>query len=181
MRAYGGQTKERLTRFGLFASGVAGRHEAVFQYHPLVFAVTLLASILTVVISAWLPARRLSKMTPLQAIRNTGELQLKKKKHSCILSLLFGIEGELAGNALKAQKKALRTSALSFTLSFLGFALMLCFFTLSGISTKHTYFERYQDAWYIMITVKDTGISMLSPGQSVFLWRQDKKCCFLFF
>ncbi|MDO4299737.1 MAG: ABC transporter permease, partial [Lachnospiraceae bacterium] len=140
------------------AADVAGRHEAVFRYHPLVFAASILVSVLTVLISAWLPAGKLSRLTPLEAIRNTGGLQLKKKKHSRILSLLFGIEGELAGNALKAQKKALRTSTLSFTLSFLGFTVMLCFFTLSGISTKHTYFERYQDVWDVMVTVKDAEI-----------------------
>ena len=139
----------------ILADGIAGRHEAVFTYHPLVFAVTILASVLTVLISAWLPAGKLSRQTPLDAIKNTDELQLKRKKHSCILSRLFGIEGELAGNALKAQKKALRTSTLSLTLSFLGFTLMLCFFTLSEISTNHTYFERYQDAWDVMATVKD--------------------------
>ena len=33
----------------------------------------------------------------------------------------------MAGNALQAQKKALRTSTLSLNLSFLGFTLMLCF------------------------------------------------------
>lgn len=142
----------------ILADGIAGRHEAVFSYHPLVFAVTILASALTVFVSAWLPARKLSRLTPLEAIKNTGELQLKRKKNSSILTLFFGIEGELAGNALKAQKKALRTSTLSLTLSFLGFTLMLCFFTLSEISTNHTYFERYQDAWDVMATVKDTKI-----------------------
>ncbi|MDE6405410.1 MAG: ABC transporter permease [Lachnospiraceae bacterium] len=35
---------------------------------------------------------------------------------------------------------------------------MQCFFTLSDISTRETYFERYQDVWDIMVTVKDTGI-----------------------
>ena len=139
----------------ILADGIADRHKAVFTYHPLVFAVTILASVLTVLISAWLPAGKLSRQTPLDAIKNTDELQLKRKKNSRILSRLFGIEGELAGNALKAQKKALRTSTLSLTLSFLGFTLMLCFFTLSEISTNHTYFERYQDAWDVMATVKD--------------------------
>lgn len=151
----------------LLAADVAGRHEAVFQYHPLIFVVTILVSVLTVFISAWLPARKLSRLTPLEAIRNTGELQLKKKKHSRILSLLFGIEGELAGNALKAQKKALRTSTLSLTLSFLGFTVMLCFFTLSGISTNHTYFERYQDAWDVMVTVKNTGIENIEQAEEI--------------
>ena len=120
--------------------------------------ITILASVVTVLISAWLPARKLSRLTPLEAIKNIDELQLKRRKKSRMLALLFGPEGELAGNALKAQKKALRTSTLSLTLSFLSFTLMLCFFTLSGISTNHTYFERYQDAWDVMVTIEDTKI-----------------------
>lgn len=151
----------------LLAAGVAGRHDIVFQYHPMVFIVTILVSILTVLASAWLPARKLSKLTPLEAIRGTGGLRLKRKKNSHILSLLFGIEGGLAGNALKAQKKALRTSTLSLTCSFLGFTVMLCFFTLSGISTNHTYFERYQDVWDVMVTVKDTGIGRLGQMEEL--------------
>ena len=151
----------------ILADGIIGRHTAGFTYHPLVLVITILASDLTVVISAWLPARKMSRLTPLEAIRNAGELQLKRKKKSRILSLLFGIEGELAGNALKAQKKALRTSTISLTLSFLGFTAMLCFFTLSGISTDHTYFERYQDAWDVMATVKDTKIEDFSGEDAI--------------
>lgn len=150
-----------------FTAKIPERHEESFQYHPLVFAVTILVSVLTVLISASLPAKKLSKLTPLQAIRGTGELSLKKKKRSRILAFLFGIEGELAGNALKAQKKALRTSTLSLTLSFLSFTMMLCFFTLSGISTQHTYFERYQDAWDVMVTLKNTKIEDFKQGEEI--------------
>ena len=142
-----------------FAADVSGRHEAVFHYHPSIFAVTVLISFLTVIFSAWIPARKLSRMTPLEAIRNTGGLLLKKTKHSQILSKFFGIKGELAGNALKAQKKHLRISTLSLLLSFLGFSIMICFTTLADISTRYTYFERYQNVWDIMITLKDTEIS----------------------
>ncbi len=142
-----------------FAADVSGRHEAVFHYHPSIFAVTVFISFLTVIFSAWIPARKLSRMTPLEAIRNTGGLLLKKTKHSQILSKFFGIKGELAGNALKAQKKHLRISTLSLLLSFLGFSIMICFTTLADISTRYTYFERYQNVWDIMITLKDTEIS----------------------
>ena len=141
-----------------FASDVSGRHEAVFQYHPFIFAATVFISFLTVIFSAWIPARTLSRMTPLEAIRNTRGLLLKKKKHSRFLSCIFGMKGELAGNALKAQKKHLRISFISLLLSFLGFSIMLCFTTLADISTRYTYFERYQDVWDIMITLKDTEI-----------------------
>lgn len=142
-----------------FAADVSGRHEAVFQYHPSIFAVTVFISFLTVIFSAWIPARKLSRMTPLEAIRNTSGLLLKKKKHSRFLSCIFGMKGELAGNALKAQKKHLRISTLSLLLSFLGFSIMICFTTLADISTRYTYFERYQNVWDIMITLKDTEIS----------------------
>lgn len=151
----------------IFAADVPGRHEAVFRYHPFLFAVTILISVLTVFFSAWTPAKRLSKMTPLEAIRNADSLQLKKKRHSPILTMLFGIKGELVGNALKAQKKALRISTLSLVLSFLGFSIMLCFTTLSAISTRYTYFERYQDAWDVMITVKDTELSDFNLTEEV--------------
>lgn len=134
---------------------IQGRHEAVFQYHPLILGLTLAASVLTVLLSAWIPARKLSRLTPLEAIRTGGEAGLKRKRHCLILSKLFGVEGELAGNGLRARKKALRTSAVSLTLSFLAFSMMLCFFTLSGISTGHTYFGRYQDTWDVMAEVKN--------------------------
>ena len=141
-----------------FAANFAGGRQASFSCHPVILILVLFLSILTVLVSAWLPARKLSRLTPLESIRGTDELQLKKKTHSPVLSALFGIEGEMAGNALKAQKKALRTTSLSLMLAFLGFMIMQCFWTLSGISTNHTYFEKYQDAWDVMATVKDTHI-----------------------
>ena len=136
-----------------------GRVEAVWGYHPLAFVFTFAISAFTVLASAWLPARKLSRLTPLAAIRTPGDFQLKRRRNSRILFLLFGIEGELAGNALKAQKKALRTTTFSLTFAFLAFTLMQCFFALSAISTEMTYFEKYQNAWDAMVTVKNTEIN----------------------
>ena len=151
----------------LLGSDVAGRHEAVFGYHPLVLAATLLLTVVTIWISAWMPARKLSRLTPLEAIKNTGELQLKRKKKSPLLTCLFGLEGELAGGALKAQKRALRTASLSLIFSFLAFTIMQSFFALSGISRRETYFERYQGVWDIMVTVKDTDVDSFSEAQKL--------------
>lgn len=151
----------------LLGSDVAGRHEAVFGYHPLVLAATLLLTVVTIWISAWMPARKLSRLTPLEAIKNAGELQLKRKKNSPLLTCLFGLEGELAGGALKAQKRALRTASLSLIFSFLAFTIMQSFFALSGISTRETYFERYQSVWDIMVTVKDTDVDSFGEAQKL--------------
>jgi len=162
-----------LTSMGLIhfmnrlAEGVEGRHESAFGYHPLVLAASLLLTAATIWISAWMPARKLSRQTPLEAIKNTGELQLKRRKKSPLLTCFFGMEGELAGSALKAQKKALRTASLSLLFSFLAFTIMQSFFTLSTISTRETYFERYQDVWDIMVTVKDTDVDSFDETEKI--------------
>lgn len=156
-----------LHMINVLSEDVSGRHEAVFRYHPFVCAVTILITVITIWISAWIPARKLSRLTPLEAIKNAGELQLKRKKNAYFFTLLFGVEGALAGNAQKAQRKALRTSFLSFVFSFLAFTIMQCFFSLSGISTRETYFERYQDVWDIMVTVKNTEIDTFQETEAV--------------
>lgn len=151
----------------LLGSDIPGRHEASPGYHPVILIVTLAVTAATIWISAWLPARKLSRLTPLEAIRNTGELQLKHRKNSRILSLLFGVEGELAGNALKAQRKALRAASLSLVFSFLAFTMMQCFFTLSGISTRETYFEKYQNVWDVYVTVRDIRVESFPETERI--------------
>ena len=95
-----------LTRLSnlLPGSDIAGRHGAAPGYHPLVFVLTWCVTVATIWISAWLPAGKLSRLTPLEAMKNTEEIHLKRRRNSPFLRFLFGVEGELAGNALKAQK-----------------------------------------------------------------------------
>lgn len=145
------------------AADLPGRQPAVFTLHPLVVLAALLSALSTVLLSAWLPALRLCRIPPLEALRGTPRQQSawrrKRTLTTRLLAWCFGIRGELAGNALCAQKKSLRIANISLLLSFLGFTAMLCFFTLSGISTRMTYFERYQDAWDVMATLPDTQLS----------------------
>lgn len=145
------------------AADLPDRQPAVFTLHPLAVLAALLSALSTVLLSAWLPARRLCRIPPLEALRGTARQQSawrgKRTFTTRLLARCFGIRGELAGNALCAQKKSLRIANISLLLSFLGFTAMLCFFTLSGISTRMTYFERYQDAWDVMATLPDTRLS----------------------
>lgn len=145
------------------AADLPGRQPAVFTLHPAVVAGALLTALITVLLSAWLPARRLCRIPPLEAMRGYIQQSAGGKGNRSLTTRLLarclGIRGELAGTALQAQKKSLRIANLSLLLSFLGFTAMLCFFTLSGISTDMTYFARYQDAWDVMATLPDTRLS----------------------
>ncbi|WP_195267354.1 ABC transporter permease [Eubacterium sp. 1001713B170207_170306_E7] len=131
------------------------RQAAVFDYSPWVFLAALAACLLTVGLSAWVPARRLSRMTPMEAIRGGDSKAVEKVRSFRLLSRLFGLEGELAGKSLYVRRKAFRTATVSLTLSFLVFSVFLNFMTLSDISTQQTYFERYKDKWDLLATLEE--------------------------
>lgn len=157
--------REIIVLTNVLAGDIRGRRDAVWGYHPAVFFFTLAATALTVWISAEIPARKLGRLTPLEAIKNTGEPGTGKRKSSPVLARLFGMEGELAGNALRAQRRALRTSTVSLVSSFLAFTLMVCFFTLTGLSQDMTYFERYEHVWDVMLTVKGAEIASFDVNE----------------
>lgn len=156
-----------LKGMNVLLADVEGRLVLPFLYHPKILAASLLAAALTIWISAWIPAGKMSRLTPMEAIRNTNELCLKKKRNSRILSVLFGIEGELAGNAWKAQKKTMRTAYVSLVFSFLAFFSMMCFFTVIEVSQRETYFEKYRDAWDVMATIKDTQADLFESADAL--------------
>lgn len=154
-----------------------GGDSVVFTYHFALFLIALLATIFTVLCSAWLPARKLSKMNPLQVIKGEEEKDaLRKEKKFFFASFLFGVEGELARKSLYLRRKALRTTTVSLTLAFSAFSIFLSFITLSGISTKYTYFEIYKDSWDIMATVKNQNINDIENLFNVSTLNQVDSC-----
>lgn len=79
---------------------------------------SVVLALLTVWLSASIPARRIGKMSPIEAIRQGGELNVKKWRKPWLAGKLLGIEGELSHSALRARKKSYRTAVISLTLSF---------------------------------------------------------------
>ncbi len=146
---------------------LSGTLDVPFSYHPLVLCASLLCVGAAVIISAWIPAGKLCRMSPVEAIRGTEEKGLKKKKESYLLGRLFGIEGELAGNALKARKRSLRTASFSLTFSLLAFGFMICFFSVSSLSTQISYFDGSASEWDVMVTVKDTDIEEFDRTEGI--------------
>jgi putative ABC transport system permease protein len=145
-----------------YANSITARLQisgAVFEYHYLLFFITIMCSFATILLSAWLPARKLSKISPLMAIKGEYEAPVRRIKKFRLLSAVFGTEGELAGKSFYTRRKAFRTASICLTLSFLAVSMFLVFMTLSEISTGHTYWERYKDAWDIMIEIKNPDMS----------------------
>ncbi|MDO4153433.1 MAG: FtsX-like permease family protein [Clostridia bacterium] len=81
-----------------------------------ILPVIAVLSIVTIAISAYIPARRASRTTPIDALRQTSDVKVKarKLKSPKIIRKIFGYEGELAYKNMKRNGKKSRviTSAL---------------------------------------------------------------------
>lgn len=83
---------------------------------------TLVLSIVTIFISICKPARKASAITPIDAIRQTSEIKLKKKiKSPIFIRKIFGYEGELAHKNLKRNGRKSRVITASIALSVILF------------------------------------------------------------
>lgn len=85
--------------------------------------VAVIFSTLTIFISALIPAKRASRISAMDAIRQTNDIKLQKKavKTSKLNRYLFGIEGELAQKNLKRNKKRYRALVFSLFISLVLF------------------------------------------------------------
>ena len=132
-----------------------------FGYHPLVFAFSIGLILVTIAISAWLPARKLSRMTPLEAMRQRTDEKWKgrrKKSGGIFLEQFFGVEGKLAARGSDAEGRAFRTGSISLFVSFFLFAMVMNGAAMSDLSVRMTYFEKYQDSWDVMAQVREAGL-----------------------
>lgn len=125
-----------------------------FAYHPLVFVGSFGFSMLTAAVSAWIPARKLSRITPLEAIHYGNEPIIKRVRRYRITSTIFGVYGELARKSLFVRRKAMRVGTMSILLAVFACISILNMIGVSGLSTERTYFDRYKNNWDFLVTVK---------------------------
>lgn len=91
---------------------------------PLVIALTVVFSSVTILLSAWIPARRASRVSPIDAIRQSGEIEEGKPlnlRTNPLIRRVFGFEGELALKSLKRDRKRYVTTVLSLMISIILF------------------------------------------------------------
>ncbi|WP_031540688.1 MULTISPECIES: ABC transporter permease [unclassified Bacillus (in: firmicutes)] len=91
---------------------------------------SIIISIVTIFISTYLPARKASKISAIDAIRQTQDIKLsgKKVKTSKFVRKVFGIEAEIGLKNLKRNKRRYQTTVFSLIISILLF-LVVSYFT----------------------------------------------------
>lgn len=86
-----------------------------YQFSWLAILFGLILGFVTVYLSAGRGAKRAAKITPIQAISNSGEIKLRKNKLHAPkwVNRFFGIGGEISYKNLKRSKKKYRTTVIS--------------------------------------------------------------------
>lgn len=107
--------------------------------YPMFVLVPILFMIITIFASAFLPAKKASKISPIEAIRLNDDIKIKGKKVKSPkwINRLFGIEGTLAHKNMKRNKKKYRITVASLFISivlFISFSGYLTY-TLAGTSS----------------------------------------------
>ena len=90
---------------------------------PISIILAVVIALLTVFISAWIPSKRATKVTAIEAIRQSADIKAKNKKikTSKLISKLFGVPGVIANKHYKRNKKKYRTTVLSLFMSIVLF------------------------------------------------------------
>lgn len=126
--------------------------------------VSILLGIITIYLSALKSARKASKVSPINSIRNSADIKIKSKKIKCpkIVNKLFGIGGEISYKNLKRDKRKYRTTIVSITVSVAVFIGLSYFISevFNFINEEiHTY---------------DYNLSLSVSGESYSMKKEDK-------
>lgn len=99
---------------------------------PITILTAIMVSIITILISTYIPAKRASNISAIDAIRQTSDIKIKGKevKTSKLTRKIFGIEGELGLKNLKRNKARYRATVFSLIISMILF-LAVSYFTSS--------------------------------------------------
>lgn len=126
----------------LLAADATVKMELVLN--PLALLVAAVVCLITVLLSAWIPAKRATKVNAIEAIRQVEDLKIKGKevKTSKLTQTLFGFEGMMAAKSFKRNRKRYRSTILSLFLSIVLFISATSF--CSYLTRTVTGFSSYQ-------------------------------------
>ena len=91
--------------------------------HPIALLIAALIALITVLISAAVPARRAAHLQPIDAIRQSADVKAKPRevKTSKLTEKLFGFEGTMGAKNFKRNRKGYRAAVLSLFMSIVLF------------------------------------------------------------
>ncbi len=111
---------------------------------PAALVIAAAVAFLTVIISAWVPARRAMRVAPMEAIRQSGDLSIRRRqvKTGKVTYRIFGLEGMLAKKHFRRNRRRYRATVVSLFMSVVLFISASSFCTYLTDAVRGN-FEHY--------------------------------------
>lgn len=105
------------------AASVISLGEMRLHVSGMAIIIAAAASLITVLISAFIPMIRISRLSAVQAIRQNADIKLSRRKVKCsrLFIKLFGFEGMIGRKNFKRSRKKYRTTVVSLFVSIVLF------------------------------------------------------------
>lgn len=126
----------------------------IFKLSPIAIGLAVVLGVVTVFFASLKSAFKASRIMPIDSIRNSGNIKIKKKKLGVpkIISLLFGIGGEISYKNMKRNKRKYRTTTISIvivTAIFIGLnSIVTVLYKSVNESTEDRQFNIEANAYY---------------------------------
>ena len=142
-------------------NGVTEQNVSMKVVFPIWAVLTVLGlSIITILISCSIPAKKASKISTISAIRQSDEIKVKAKTLKCpkYIKAIFGYEGELAYKNLKRNGRKARVITVSIALSIVLFLSCNYFCDIFANETVGQDSMPYQIGVYLDETNRESAI-----------------------
>ena len=122
--------------------------------NPLALLIAVAVCLVTTLISAWVPAKRALRVSPMDAIRQSADVKIKGKevRTSRLTQKLFGFEGMMASKNFKRNRKRYRSTVVSLFLSvtlFISASSFCAYLTdaVGGVTSYDSGVDIIYDVW----------------------------------
>ena len=121
----------------------------------------VLVALVTILISAWIPSRRATKISAVEAIRQNSDVKTKNRpvKTSKITYALFGLPGVLATKYYKRSRKKYRATVISLFMSIVLFVSASSFTGYLTETVSGGYATNGYDLRFSLDEGQDTGVT----------------------
>lgn len=134
--------------------------EFIYTTSFLAIVISIVLASITIYLSARKSAKKASKISPIEAIRNTDDIKIKAKKLRTpkIIKKLFGVGGDISYKNLKRNRKKYRTTVISIIVSVSIFIAMSAFVQYAFGATS-VYYKDYD--YNLVVNASESDINQL--------------------
>ncbi|MBQ6670219.1 MAG: ABC transporter permease [Firmicutes bacterium] len=147
--------------------------------NPIALVISALICLAVILISAWIPAGRAVRISPITAIRQNADTRIKPRevKTGRLTQKIFGFEGMMASKSFKRNKKRYRSTIVSLFMSVVLFisASSFCSYLTSSVdsvASDGTQMDLYYTEYGIRDTTPEEIAALISgiPGVDRVCW-----------